>query len=165
MKKTLFLRLLIIVLAFSSITGFSTVKANALVTKENLEIIEINADEITPRTAYDWWAYNIGVSGWGQTQIIGPMSGGDFTTDGVLGSNYIYKISWSETTSGSKFRIKAVGQDSGNSGKTSYSDFCYNSSGTITFTIPAETRGRIKLYVDSFTATAINVGTLNLDSR
>ncbi|MDO4536467.1 MAG: hypothetical protein Q4B63_11775 [Clostridium perfringens] len=93
------------------------------------------------------------------------MSGGKFNAESAFGYNRTFKISWSGTSSNASFKIKAVGQDSGNSGKTVYSGSCSGSSGSTILTIPYEARGEIKLYVESYTSGAINIGTLHLDSR
>jgi len=121
--------------------------------------------QVSPMTAYDWWVYNLGVSAWGISQIKGPMSGGSFNTEGIFGSNPTFTVSWSGASSNAYFKIKAVGQDAGNSGMVTYSGYCSGSSGSVTFSIPVESRGIINLYVDSYTSTDITIGSLHVDSR
>lgn len=121
--------------------------------------------EIKPMTAYDWWVYNLGVNPYNSSQIKGPMSGGSFNTDSAFGTNRTYKISWSGATSGASFYIKAVGQDSGNSGSVSYSGDCYGVSGSTTLVIPYSGAGIINLYVVESGGKTINIGSLHVDSR
>lgn len=120
-------------------------------------------EDISSRTAYNWKVNNLGISSRGISQIVGPMSGGKFNTESAFGYNRTFKISWSGTSSNASFKIKAVGQDSGNSGKTVSSGSCSGSSGSTTLTMPYEARGEVKLYVESYTSGAINIGTLHVD--
>jgi hypothetical protein len=175
MKKKLLCNLLILGLISSCMTTFSTVEANAaefstvetnvVVNSSNTNLVTAEPGLISTMTAYDWWVYNLGVSAWGVSQIKGPMSGGSFNTEGAFGSNRTFTISWSGASSTSKFYIKSVGQDAGNSGSVNYSGYCTGSSGSTTLTIPTSDRGIINLYVDSYTSTAINIGSLRVDSR
>lgn len=169
MRKKLICTLLALGVVSSSTFAVSPVKAAAAeqttavsVNATKVDSVTIGAGQVTPMTIYDWWVYNLGVSAWGISQIKGPMSGGNFNTEGIFSSDKTFTISWSGAPSNAYFKIKAIGQDAGNSGMVTSSEYCSGSSGSVTFTIPYEMRGRINLYVDSYTSTDINIGSIHV---
>lgn len=176
MKTKLICSLIVLGIVSNSMIAVFPVKAAAakkttMVTtstiKEKTKNVSISSVTgiVTPMTAYDWWVYNLGVSKWGISQIKGPMSGGSFNTEGIFGANRTFTISWSGASSNSYFKIKAVGQDSGNNEITTYSGYCSGSSGSVELKIPYDMRGIINLYVDSHTSTDINIDSLHVDSK
>jgi len=182
MKNKLICKLLALGLITSSLSSFqaketyasdfSNIKSNAILTSTFSQIDTISLDEvssqesleITPRTSYDWWVYNLGVSSLGISQIIGPHTGNSFNTEALIGSNRIFTISWTGAPSNAKFKIKAVGSDSGNSGSTNFSSYCTGTSGSIKLTIPYADRGVVKLYVDNYASVTMNLKTIQVAS-
>ncbi len=146
-----------------------TAKANTNINTSNYKAetvsVEENAVSENPleRTAYNWTVKNLSAGRYGTTQIVGPMSQGQFNTEGLF-SNRTFKISWSGATSGANFDVKFVGQDQGNKGKVTLVT-CSGSSGSKSLTVPYEARGVFKAYVVNNNSSSLSISSLTLDSR
>lgn len=157
MKKKIICTLLTLGL-ISNLTLSTICSANA----SEINTTEVSA--IQPRTSYDWYVYNLGVSSQSSSQIKGPMTGGSFNTEGTFGSNRTFKISWKGAASNASFYFYAKGADSGNSGSINSSSNCSGSSGSTTITIPSSDAGIVKIYVSNSTKTAINFSEIHVVS-
>ena len=165
MKKVLISKLLLATLISSSVTGIVATNAQASPVLTESMIQESLYEEVEERAAYDWWVYNLGVSGYSSSQIMGPVSGGYFNTEGMLGANRTFKISWSGAPSNASFYIRVTGMESSNSGHILNSGTATGSSGSVNFTIPYADRGTIKLEVVNQRGDTINIGSIHVDSR
>lgn len=157
MNKKFISQLLIASILATSISGciITNPKAETL---NSIDTIEEN--NVQPRTKYDWWVYNLGVSPSSKSQIKGPTTQGSFNTEAPFsGTLRKFTIEWSNKTGGSNFYIYAYDL-SGNYITSSGS--CSGSSGSKTLTIPYDKRGNVKLYVYNASSSTINLGSIHV---
>lgn len=120
----------------------------------------------TTRTAYNWTVHNLGVSGFENSQIRGPLKNGCFDTEGIFGANRDFIIRWSGAPSRSHFFVRADGQESHNRHTIIYGNAtCYGRSGTTKIRIPDNKGGLYKFYVCEKSGKDTNIGSITVDSR
>ncbi len=114
-------------------------------------------------TVYNWTVRNIGIAPSKTVAVNGPMSGGMFNTEGVLGSNRNFTISWSGASKNAKFNISFIGQESTNRGHIIGSN-CTGSSGSTRMSIPYASRGKFKIHITELGGNSLAIGTLNVSN-
>ncbi|NOW04770.1 hypothetical protein [Clostridium beijerinckii] len=159
MKNKLICSLLTLGLISSSLAAFPAHAAeiNSNMTK--------NPSEVSIKTAYDWYVYDVGVDSYEYSQVRGPIKGGLFNTESALGSNRTFTISWDGAPSDATFQFCTEGADSGNSGSTNWSSGCSGSSGSTSITVPYSDRGNVKIYVYSTSDSTIKIHEIHVDSK
>ncbi|AWZ49914.1 hypothetical protein C3495_13755 (plasmid) [Clostridiaceae bacterium 14S0207] len=120
----------------------------------------------TTRTAYNWTVHNLGVSGFENAQIKGPLKNGCFDTEGWFASHKTFTIRWNGAPSRSHFFVRADGQESHNRHTIVYGNAtCYGRSGKSDIKIPDNKGGLYKLYVCDKSGKDTNIGSITVDSR